>query len=143
MQENHQGAITEVFYLVLLATFQPRHGYGIIQFISEHTGGRLTLGAGTLYGALNTLVHRGWIALISEDAISTSSTSSNFSTCSASSSSSTYSNSRRKDYRITVAGREVVNSEIQRYQTLSALGLQFLGEGLGNPKHEIAMEKCE
>lgn len=131
MQENHQGAITEVFYLVLLATFQPRHGYGIIQFISEHTGGRLTLGAGTLYGALNTLVHRGWIALISEDATSTSS---------ASSSSSTYSNSRRKDYRITVAGREVVNSEIQRYQTLSALGLQFLGEGLGNPKHDTVTE---
>lgn len=125
MQENHYGAITEVFYLVLLATFQPRHGYGIIQFISAHTEGRLTLGAGTLYGALNTLVNRGWIALAEEAAPSTSSPS------------------RRKDYQITVAGREAVIREIQRFQALSALGLQISGERLDILEHDAAMEKCE
>lgn len=34
-----------------------------MQFIEEETGGRLALGAGTLYGALSTLEDKGWIAL--------------------------------------------------------------------------------
>ena len=36
------------------------HGYGIMQLI-ESTDGRLSLGAGTLYGALNNLVKKDWI----------------------------------------------------------------------------------
>ena len=56
------GALTEVTFYILLALYTPRHGYAVMQFIEEKTGGRLVLGAGTLYGALNTLADKGWIA---------------------------------------------------------------------------------
>ena len=63
MRDNIKGgALTEVTFYILLALYEPRHGYAVMQFIEEKTGGRLILGAGTLYGALNNLEARGWIA---------------------------------------------------------------------------------
>ena len=59
--------LTESFYYILLSLRKPNHGYGIIQEVSELTGGRLQLGAGTLYGALQTLEKRGWINLVYVD----------------------------------------------------------------------------
>lgn len=56
------GALTEVTFFILLALYTPKHGYAIMQFIQTQTAGRLTLGAGTLYGALRTLQEKGWIA---------------------------------------------------------------------------------
>lgn len=47
------GALTEVTFYILLSLYIPRHGYAVMQFVEEKTGGRLLLGAGTLYGALN------------------------------------------------------------------------------------------
>ena len=62
MRDNARGgALTEVTFFILLALYRPKHGYAIMQFIEEKTGGRLVLGAGTLYGALNTLLDKGWI----------------------------------------------------------------------------------
>ena len=55
------GALTEVTFYILLALHTPRHGYAVMQFIEEKTGGRLSLGAGTLYGALSSLQEKGWI----------------------------------------------------------------------------------
>ena len=56
MRDNIKGgALTEVTFYILLSLFTPRHGYAIMQFIEDKTGGRLSLGAGTLYGALKTL----------------------------------------------------------------------------------------
>lgn len=55
------GALTEVTFYILLSLYTPKHGYAVMQFIEEKTGGRLSLGAGTLYGALNSLWKKGWI----------------------------------------------------------------------------------
>ena len=53
MRDNIKGgALTEVTFYILLSLFSPRHGYAIMQFIEDKTDGRLSLGAGTLYGAL-------------------------------------------------------------------------------------------
>lgn len=60
--DSKGGALTEVTFLILLSLYQPRHGYAVMQEIEEWTKGRLRLGAGTLYGALNTLRKKGWIA---------------------------------------------------------------------------------
>ena len=62
------GALTEVTFYILLALCEPRHGYAVMQFVSERTHGRLSLGAGTLYGALGTLEKRGWIEPLGGDA---------------------------------------------------------------------------
>ena len=50
--------LTEAVYYILLALRKPNHGYGIIQEVERLTGGRVMLGAGTLYGAIQTLEKR-------------------------------------------------------------------------------------
>ena len=62
MKDNIKGgALTEVTFFILIALYTPKHGYAIMQFIKDKTSGRLTLGAGTLYGALSSLQQKGWI----------------------------------------------------------------------------------
>ena len=60
MRDNvKSGALTEVTFYILLSLYSPKHGYAVMQFIEEKTGGRLSLGAGTLYGALNSMLEKG------------------------------------------------------------------------------------
>ena len=48
MRDNTKGgALTEVTFYILLSLYTPKHGYAVMQFIEEKTGGRLSLGAGT------------------------------------------------------------------------------------------------
>ena len=62
MRDNAKGgALTEVTFYILLSLYTPKHGYAVMQFIEEKTNGRLSLGAGTLYGALNSLQDKKWI----------------------------------------------------------------------------------
>ena len=50
-------ALTESTYYILLSLYHPQHGYGIMQQTEQLSGGRVRLAAGTLYGALNSLMH--------------------------------------------------------------------------------------
>ena len=59
--------LTEAVYYILLALRKPNHGYGITQEVEEMTGGRVSLGAGTLYGAIQTLQKKGWIDIYGVD----------------------------------------------------------------------------
>lgn len=62
MRDNVKGgALTEVTFYILLSLYTPKHGYAVMQFVEDKTKGRLSLGAGTLYGALNSLQEKGWI----------------------------------------------------------------------------------
>ena len=51
-------ALTEGVYYILLSLLQPLHGYGIIQNVEKLSAGRVRLAAGTLYGAINTLLEK-------------------------------------------------------------------------------------
>ena len=55
------GALTESVFYILLSLFEPMHGYGIMQNVKALSRGRVSMGAGTLYGAISTLVEKGWI----------------------------------------------------------------------------------
>lgn len=88
--------LTEAVYYILLALRKPNHGYGITQEVEELTGGRVTLGAGTLYGAIQTLQKKGWIDIYSVDTESR----------------------KKKEYIITDVGREVFETERKRLQEL-------------------------
>ena len=88
--------ITESTYYILLSVLKPNHGYGIIQKVEELTNGRVILGPGTLYGALNTLLEKRWIKLYSEEK----------------------SSRKKKEYLITNVGREVLIEEIDRLEEL-------------------------
>ena len=86
-------ALTEAVYYILLSLGQPLHGYGIMQNAEQLSGGRVRLAAGTLYGALNTLLEKGWIKALEE-------------------------NGRKKEYEITEAGKDAVRREIIRLREL-------------------------
>lgn len=104
MRDNvNGGALTEVTFLILLSLYQPRHGYSIMQYIEEKTCGRLNLGAGTLYGALNTLCEKGWI---SEYGRSTG---------------------RKKEFLITPLGREIAQKELSRLKELTQFASEIIG----------------
>lgn len=95
------GALTEVTFYILLALCEPRHGYAVMQFVSERTGGRLELGAGTLYGALGALEKRGWIRRSGGD-------------------------SRRHEYVITPDGVAAARAELARLRELTSAAEQIL-----------------
>ena len=88
--------LTEAFYYILLALRKPNHGYGVIQEVEEITGGRVVLGAGTLYGALQTLQKRGWIDVYSQDTESR----------------------KKKEYIITDLGKKAFEKELTRLEEL-------------------------
>ena len=98
-------ALTEATYYILLSLVSPRHGYGIMQLTEELSGGRVHLAAGTLYGALNALSAKGWIIqLPPED------------------------ESRRKEYKLTEKGLQVLKSEVARLRELADNGERILRE---------------
>jgi DNA-binding PadR family transcriptional regulator len=54
--------LSEQTFLILSALAdRPRHGYALITEVSAMTGGRVTLRAGTLYGALDRLSGQGLV----------------------------------------------------------------------------------
>lgn len=95
MKDNVKGgALTEVTFYILLSLYEPKHGYAMMQFIEETTSGRLTLGAGTLYGAINTLLEKNWISPYGD------------------------ANGRTKEYIITDDGKAVCEREVARLHEL-------------------------
>ena len=89
------GALTEAVYYILLSLMQPMHGYGIMQNVERLSGGRLRLAAGTLYGAISTMLEKGWITAIPGE-----------------------NDSRKKEYRITDAGMCILQAEYRRLREL-------------------------
>lgn len=90
--------LTHVVYHVLLSlSQQARHGYGIIKDVSERTGGRLELEAGTLYAAVKRLRQDGVIAETDGPATA---------------------DSRRRYYDLTPLGRQVLRAESERLEEL-------------------------
>ena len=96
-------ALTETTYYILLSLYRPLHGYGIMQRAAELSGGRVRLAAGTLYGALNALVDKGWIALLPVEG-------------------------RKKEYRLTSDGEKILKNELERLRELVASGDMVLKE---------------
>lgn len=88
--------LTEAFYYILLALRKPNHGYGIIQEVEALTHGRVVLGAGTLYGALQTMQKREWIEIYSLDTESR----------------------KKKEYVITPLGKQAFEAERTRLEEL-------------------------
>ena len=105
MKDNvKSGALTEVTFFILLSVFEPKHGYAIMQFIEEKTKGRLVLGAGSLYGAINTLTEKSWIEPYGEGG-------------------------RTKEYKITAEGRQIAEKELARLKELTATAAEIIGGG--------------
>ncbi|MDR0948484.1 MAG: PadR family transcriptional regulator [Lachnospiraceae bacterium] len=104
MRDNRSGgALTETTFLILLSTYTPNHGYAIMQFIERETNGRVLLGAGTLYGAINSLLEKKWIVSTGMEEPG----------------------SNKKEYVITQLGRDVAEREIERIKELYGLATKI------------------
>lgn len=104
MRDNvNGGALTEVTFYILISLYQPRHGYSIMQYIEEKTSRRLVLGAGTLYGALNTLCEKGWISAYGQNS------------------------GRKKEFIITPLGKEMAQKELIRLKELTRFADEIIG----------------
>ena len=101
---NEITALTESTYYILLTLHTPRHGYGIMQEVEHLSAGRVRLAAGTLYGAINTLLEKGWISSVPGE-----------------------SGDRKKEYQITETGKEAVLAEIERLRELVENGEKLTG----------------
>lgn len=88
--------LTEALFYILLSVRKPNHGYGIIQEVERLTEGRVVLGPGTLYGAIQSMTAKGWIRIYSAEEQSR----------------------KKKEYIITELGRSVFAEETNRLAEL-------------------------
>ena len=91
------------FHILVSVADVDRHGYAIIQDIAERTGGRVRLGAGTLYRTIQRLLEDGLILETEERPEPDED------------------DERRRYYRITSFGRTVVRAEAERLADLVKL----------------------
>lgn len=99
-----RGALTEGVFYILLSLYSPIHGYGIMQNVKELSNNRVDLGAGTLYGAINTLLEKKWIQYIPGEK-----------------------DSRKKEYQITELGKSILKDEMIRLEELITNGKRIVG----------------
>ena len=99
-------SLREQTYLILLAlTDGPLHGYGVIKCVGELSGGRVRLGAGTLYGALDRLGGEHLVTVTKEEVVD---------------------GRHRRYYDLTEPGRQLLAAETDRLSRLAATGRQRL-----------------
>jgi DNA-binding PadR family transcriptional regulator len=91
------------FNILLALADGEKHGYGIMKEIAAHTGGRLRLGPGTLYGAIKRLLEDDLIEEIAERP------------------DPAHDDERRRYYGLTEFGQRVAAAEAARLEELVQL----------------------
>jgi DNA-binding PadR family transcriptional regulator len=94
--------LTEPMFYVLLTLYTPRHGYEIMQMIQDITNDRVKVGAGTLYSLLSRFEKEKIIEQVDEDG-------------------------RRKIYKLTTKGQEILENEHERLKALVKDGDNYIG----------------
>ena len=81
----------QALFILLSLAVKDRHGYEIMKQVQKDSEGKVTMGPGTLYGAIKRMLKDGWIKEAGEK-------------------------DRRKYYSLTELGRSNLSSELQRYR---------------------------
>lgn len=102
--ENSFSPMSETAFYILLSLLEQRHGYGIMQHVTEISANRINLGAGTIYGTIGKL-EKGKLIV------------------------STHEEEKRKYYIITEEGKKVLQIEINRLKELYQNGMEALNNG--------------
>jgi DNA-binding PadR family transcriptional regulator len=91
---------TQWFHIMLALAAGDQHGYGIMQLVFEHSGGKVRLWPATLYCSLKRLIEAGLIEESDERPAPE------------------LDDARRRYYRLTALGRRVLDAESERLQDL-------------------------
>jgi len=89
--------LSEATYYILVALYEPLHGYALMQKVEVMSEGTVVIGPGTLYGAFATLEKQGLIVMVKEEA-------------------------RRKSYALTDRGRDVLAEQLRRLNVMVRSG---------------------
>ena len=89
-----------MFHILVALADRDRHGYSIMQDVSERTGGKVRLSPGTLYSSIRRMLESGLVEELAESPVAESS------------------DERRRYYRITQYGRSVALDEARRLSEL-------------------------
>ena len=84
------------FHILVALADEDRHGYAIMQDVTQRTGGALKLGAGTLYRSVQRMLEQGLISEVNTRPAPE------------------LDDERRRYYRITPFGRAVAKAEARR-----------------------------
>lgn len=79
------------FYILLSLAIKERHGYEIMKQVKQDSGGKVSMGPGTLYGSIKRMLSSELIEEMDGE------------------------NKRRKYYSLTERGRASLSSELERY----------------------------
>ena len=90
------------FYILLCLAKGPLHGYGIMQKADALSDGAVRIGSGTMYGATENLMKKGWIEELEETG-------------------------RKRMYQLTEAGREALFQEVGRLRMMLSVADGELG----------------
>ena len=85
--------MTETGFYILLCLRNEMHGYSIVQRVLELTNGEIRLSPGTMYGSLSKMEKDSLIKFVREE-------------------------DKRKIYKITELGQQVLNLEMARIERL-------------------------
>ena len=88
------------FHILLVLASGENHGYAIMREVAEHTGGKMRLGPGSLYGTIKRMLADGWIEELDERP------------------DPEIDDERRRYYRLTGLGRKLVQAEAERLEQL-------------------------
>jgi DNA-binding PadR family transcriptional regulator len=91
---------TQWFHIMLSLAGEEQHGYGIMQEVLQRTTGKVRLWPATLYGSIKRLIEAG---LIEESSARPA---------------PEFDDARRRYYRLTPLGRDVLNAECERLKEL-------------------------
>ncbi len=92
-----------VFHILLALADGEKHGYAIMQEVETNTNGTVTMGPGTLYGSIKRMLAAGLIEEADERL------------------DPTLDDQRRRYYKLTGLGGQVVEAEAQRLAALVTL----------------------
>jgi DNA-binding PadR family transcriptional regulator len=81
----------QVLFILITLAVKDRHGYEIMKQVKKDSDGKVSVGPGTLYGAIKRMLRDGWIMEAGE-------------------------RDRRKYYSLTKIGRKNLSAELQRYE---------------------------
>jgi DNA-binding PadR family transcriptional regulator len=98
MDYKQEPLTPAVFYILLALSIKERHGYDIMKQVEADSHGKVNMGPGTLYGSIKRMLKAGLIVEVDD-----------------------LEDTRRKFYRLTKIGQNLLSAEVQRYSEVVTL----------------------